>query len=127
MRKYFFLVGIFFLLAGSPGHASGKDLDLTVKEFSCADDGVHISYSVKNERNFTRPNVKIGFKVLVDDKPIGCKVAVINIPVNTGGDQVFEVIIPAPCKGKSYKLVSAMFGSSIKTYKITNWMSECPK
>ena len=127
MRKNIFLAGFLLILIGSAGNASGRDLELTVKEFTCTDDGVQISYSITNERGFIRPNVKIGFKVLVDNKPIGCKEVVIDVPIDATSDQLMEVTIPAPCKDKDCKVATQVFGSSVKSYKIDNWMAECPR
>ena len=127
MQKSIFLTGFLLILIVISGSATGRDLELSVKEFTCTDDGINITYSITNERNFTRPNVKIGFKVLVDNKPIGCKVVVIEVPYDATSDQFMEVTIPAPCKDKTYKLVSAVFGRIIKRYKIDNWISDCPR
>ena len=118
---------IFLFLAGVSNYSYGKDLELFMKDFQCTGDGVKITYSIKNERDFVRPNIRVGFKILVDDKPIACKEVIIDVPVNSNEDQTMEVTIPAPCQDKSFKLISIVFGSSVKRYKIDNWMAECPR
>ena len=125
MRKYFFLTVILFLLTGNFIYAQGTDIELVAKGFSCTAEGVKVSYGVKNGRNFTRPNIRIGFKVLVDGKPIACELVVTSVPANSNGDQITDLMVPAPCEGKSYRVESAIFGSSTKKYRIDNWMAEC--
>ena len=127
MKKYLLLIWIILFLAGISSTSFGRDLELLVKNSQDTEEGVKVTYSVKNERGFTRPNIRIAFKVLVNDKPIACKLLKIAVPANATGEQDKEVIIPASCKGKSCKLDAQIFGSSTKTYRITNWMKECPR
>ena len=125
MRKSILLSAILLLILNH-GESSGRDLELSIKSFNCIEEGVKISYSIKNEKNFPRPNIRVGFKILIDDKPVGCKVVKIDVPVSED-EQILEAIVPAPCEDKSYKLVTAVFGSSTKKYKIDNWLAECPR
>ncbi len=126
MRKYIFLSGILIFLAVGSGILSASDLELSVKEVSYTDEGVQVSYTIKNGRKFIRPNIKIGFKVMVDDMTVACKLVKIDVPANASGNETMDLVIPAHCEGKSCKVASVLFGSSIKKYKIDEWMSGCP-
>ena len=127
MSKHVILIGILLFLAGVSGRLYGRDLELTVKEFKCAEEGVTVKYTVKNEKNFVRPRIRIGFKVLIDDKPAGCDLITTELPLSNNPDQVMETTIQASCKGKPFELVSTVFDSRVKTYRVDNWMAECPK
>ena len=126
MSKHIILTGILLFLAGVPSSLYGRDLELSVKEFKCAEEGVTVKYTVKNEKNFVRPRIRIGFKVLIDDKPAGCDLITTELPLSKSSDQVMETTINAPCDGKPFKLVSTVFDSRVKTYRVDNWMAECP-
>lgn len=126
MRKFIILMGTLFFLSVTSGTAYSKDLDLIIKEYRCTGDGVKIFYSVKNSRSFTRPNIGIGFKIMVDGKPIGCASMYIDVPADEKGDEIREITISAPCRGKNFKIVSTIFGTNVARYKVENWMSGCP-
>ncbi len=125
MKKIIFLIGILSVTA-LPAGSFGKDLDLKIKETKCTKEGIHLTYSIVNEKNFTRPNIGVGFKVEIDNKIVACKEARVNIPADQNHEHIMETIIPAPCEGKSYRLISTVFPSSISRYKIKNWFTECP-
>ena len=127
MLRYFIITGILLLLAASSVNSLENDLELTIKDTSCTDEGIKISYAVKNNKNFTSPNVKIAFKIFADDKPIGCGEVKMNVPANSTGDQLMEITIPSPCKDKPCKVSAQIFGGRTKKYRIDNWMAECPR
>ena len=127
MSKNIIFTAILLFITGFSSNLFGKDLELKVKEFKCTDEGVNVKYTVKNEKTFARPHIRIGFKVLIDDKPVGCDLITTVLPVNPDPEPVMEATINAPCKGKPFELVSTVFDSSIKTYRVDNWMAECPK
>ena len=104
MRKYLIITGCLLLLTGISGNLFGRDLDLIIQGSQNTDDGVKISYAVKSQKDFTSPNVKIAFKILIEDKPVACKEITLDVPAYSTGDQIMEITIPAPCKDKSCKL-----------------------
>ena len=108
MGKHITAIVIFLLLAGISSNSFGRDLEFSMKDLQCTEEGLKILYTIKNERNFIRPNVRIGFKVLVDNKPVGCEVVKINVPVNATPDQTMEVTIPAPCKMTGTSITTAL-------------------
>ena len=125
MRKYF--LGFLIAITCISGSSFGMDLELSVKESKYTENEVKISYGIINKKNFPKRNVKIAFKILADNKPVACKEINLDVPANSTGDQIMEVIIPAPCENNSCKVAAQVFDSSIKKYRIDNWMSECPR
>ena len=127
MRKYF--LGLLIFLAGISSNSFGRDnaLDLLIKSSQYTEEGVKISYSVVNQKSFTMRNTKIVFKIKVDGKPVGCKEVNLDVPANSTGDEIMEVIIQAPCENKSCKVAAQIFDSTARKYRIDNWTSECPK
>ena len=124
MQKIF--LGLFLVLACISNNSYGRDLDLIIKESLNTEEGVKISYGIKNQKNFLRRNVKVAFRILADGKPVGCRVVNLDVPARSTGDQILEVTIPAPCKEKSCKVSAQIFDSTARKYRIDNWMSECP-
>lgn len=127
MSKHIILTGVLLFLAGVSSNLYGRDLELSVKEFKCGEEGVTVKYTVKNEKNFERPRIRIGFKVVIEDKPAGCDLITTVLPLSEGSEEVMETTIKAPCEGKPFKLVTTVFNSRVKTYRVDNWMAECPK
>ena len=129
MRKKIIMTWIILLLVGISCDSFGRDRDLNliIKESKYTDAGVKVSYAVQSQKDFTSPNVRIAFKILVDDKPVRCSEVTLDVPANSTGDQIMEITIPAPCKDKSCKLAAQLFDSSAKKYRIDNWMAECPR
>ncbi len=124
MRKYF--LGLLIVLACFSGNSFGRDLELILKESLNTENGVKISYGIINQKDFLRRNVTIAFKIMVDNKPAGCREVTLDVPANSTGDQIMEVTIPAPCKDKACKVAAQIFDSTARKYRIDNWMSECP-
>ncbi|MBN2419850.1 MAG: hypothetical protein JXL81_10730, partial [Deltaproteobacteria bacterium] len=77
-------------------------------------------------KNFLRRNVIIAFKVILEDKPVGCETITLDIPADSKDDETMETTIPAPCKDKACKVQAQIFDSTVKKYRIENWMSDCP-
>ncbi len=125
MRKYF--LGLLIVIACISGNSFGRDLELVLKGSQNTEEGIKISYSIINQKDFVRRNVKIAFKILADNKPVGCREVTLDVPANSTGDQIMEVIIQAPCKDKSCKVAAQIFDSTARKYRIDNWMSECPR
>ena len=117
---------IVFTIAIFSADSFGKDLELKIKEFKCTKEGVHVTYSIVNEKNFTRPNVGVGFKVEIDNKIAAFKEVTVNVPKDKKGEHTMELVIPAPCDGKPFKLITAVFPSGTSRYKVKNWFTECP-
>jgi hypothetical protein len=126
MKKIAFLIFVIFSLGGpflSAAHSGS--IELLVKDFECVEDGkIIIHYSLNNTFNFEYPNVTLGFKILEDEKPVACNESKVTVPTDADGSDILEIVINAPCSGKSYNLKSAIF-YYIKRYKIDEWFSDC--
>lgn len=126
MKNFFILFIVLMLISLTVSTAVGKDIEMVIKENECTDEGIVIRYSLINGRNFDRPNVGIGFKVLVDGKVVACKEIRITVPKGADGTDVKEEILEVPCKDKAAKVITKIFGSSLSRYKVEEWFSGCP-
>lgn len=102
-----------------------RDIELVIKEAErTGEEEVTIKYGVINRKNFDRFNVSLVFKILVDNKPIGCKEIRTTIPNGSDGSDIKETIISTLSGDKDFKLTSRVFYST-KRYRIEEWFSGC--
>jgi hypothetical protein len=101
------------------------DIELAIKEVErIGEEEIAIKYSVINRKNFDRYNVSLVFKILEDNKPIGCKEIRTTIPIGSDGSDIQEVIINTFSGDNDFKLTSRIFYST-KRYRIEEWFSGC--
>jgi hypothetical protein len=130
MKKYYIsLIALIFALGllNKPAYAQGRDIELLVKSAECLEDNkILIKYSVTNSRNFDRPNIVIGFKILENEKIVACKRLKITVPKNADGSEIYEATIDRPCKDRPFRLVANMF-RNMKQFYIDEWFEGCPE
>ena len=127
MRKIYLLMSLFLIITNLLlSSAQALDIEIQLQDYECIEDGrVQVHYGIINNREFDIANVVLGFKVLVDDKPVGCKEIKVDVPKVSDGSDIQEIFIEASCKPHTFKLGYAAF-HLIKRYKIDNWFSGCP-
>lgn len=114
---------LFVFLFQFPSYAN--DFDLVINDVNrISEEEVVIKYGVISRKNFDFPNVSIAFKILVNDKPIGCKEIRSTIPKNSDGSGIQETTISTSSGDKEFKLSSRIFYST-KRYRIEEWFSDC--
>ncbi|MBN1903474.1 MAG: hypothetical protein JW927_00080 [Deltaproteobacteria bacterium] len=114
---------LFVFLFQFPSYASDLELVITdVKRIS--EKEVVIKYGVISRKNFDFPNVSIAFKILVNDKPIGCKEVRAVIPEGSDGSDIQETTISTSSGDEAFTLSSRIFYST-KRYRIEEWFSDC--
>ncbi|NLD38558.1 MAG: hypothetical protein GX654_16990 [Desulfatiglans sp.] len=102
-----------------------SDFELAVKEVTrISEKEVVIKYSVISKKDFDFPNVSIAFKILVNDKPIGCKEVRTVIPEGSDGSDIQETTVSTSSGDKGFTLNSRIFYST-KRYRIEEWFSGC--
>ncbi len=126
MKKILFSVFILSIFS-SVYSASAQDIELVIKESQCTDEGIVVSYGLVNKRNFNRPNIRIGFKVIIDEKVAGCEEIKVDIPAESDGSKPYEVTVKAPCAGKTSRVVSKIFPAGLSRYKVEEWFFDCPE
>jgi hypothetical protein len=85
---------------------------------------VVIKYGVKSRKNFDFPNVSIAFKIVANDKPIGCKEVISVIPKGSDGSEIKETTVSTSSGEEEFQLKSSLFYST-KRYRIEEWFSDC--
>jgi hypothetical protein len=114
---------LFVCLFQVPSHAS--DFELVINDVKrISEKEVVIKYGVKSTKDFDFPNVSIGFKILVDDKPIGCKEVRATIPKGSDGTDIQETTVSTSSGEEAFKLSSRIFYST-KRYRVEEWFSDC--
>ena len=128
MKKILFLIGLFLISINLfLASAYAKDVEIKLNDYECLEDGsVRVSYGLINNRNFDINNVILGFKIIVDEKPIACKEIKVNVPEGSNGSEIREIFIEGSCKPGIFKLGYGAF-HLMKRYKIDEWFSGCPK
>ena len=93
MKKYYIILFAVMFAAGlflTPSYAQDKDIELIKRSAECTEDNkILIKYSVTNSRDFPRPNIIIGFKVLNGEEVVACKQIKITVPKNADGSEVY--------------------------------------
>jgi hypothetical protein len=106
-----------------PSHA--VDFELVIKDVKRINEKeVVIKYGVISKKTFDFPNVSVGFKILIDDKPIGCKEVRSTIPKNSDGTDIQETTVSTSSGEEAFKLESRIFYST-KRYRVEEWFSDC--
>ena len=130
MKKYYFILIAFIFTAGllvTPSYAQDQDVRLVVKKTECLDENkILIQYSLINTRDFDRPHIVIGFKILQNEKPVACKKLTVTVPKGADGSEIYEVTVDRPCKDTTFRLVANMF-RNVKQYRIDEWFEGCPE
>lgn len=125
-KASFFMCAFLFLAFSILTTAYARDLKLVIKESDCIEDGkVSIRFGVINNRKIKRYNIGVGFKILKEERPVGCKEIKLQVPQGSDGSVIHETIIDAPCDGKSVLLRSMVF-HNVKRYKVEQWFAGCP-
>jgi hypothetical protein len=114
---------LFFCLFQVSSYAS--DLELVISDVQRINEKeVVIKYGVISRKDFDLSNVSIAFKILVNDKPIGCKEVRSIIPEGSDGTDIQEATISTSSGDEAFKLESRIFYST-KRYRIEEWFSDC--
>jgi hypothetical protein len=114
---------LFVCIFPVPSHAN--DIELVIKEVTrISEEEVAIKYSVISNKDFDLPNVSIGFKIIIDDKPVGCLKIKTTIPNGSDGSDIKEAKIKISGEDKALKLESKIF-YMMKQYRIDEWFSDC--
>lgn len=114
---------LFVCLLQVPSYAS--DFELVINDVKrISEEEVVIKYGVISKKNFNFPNVSIAFKILVNDKPIGCKEVRTVIPKGSDGSDIQETTVSTSSGDKEFTLSSRIFYST-KRYRIEEWFSDC--
>ena len=127
MKKIYLLTALFLICTNLfLTSANAKDVEIRLNGYECLEDGrVQVRYNLINNRNFDINNVVLGFKVIVDNKPVACKEIKVNVPKGSDGSDIQEIFIEGSCKPHTFKLGYGAF-HLIKRYKIDEWFSGCP-
>ena len=129
MKKYYLILFAVVFAAGlflTPSSAQDRDVELVVKSTECTEDNkILIKYSLINSRDFDRPNIVIGFKLLENEKPVACKELTVTVPKGADGSEIHEITFDAPCKERTFRVVANMF-RNVKQYRIDEWFDGCP-
>jgi len=130
MKKYYLTLIAVILTVGLiviPSYAQDQDIKLVVKKTECLDENkILIQYSLINTRDFERPNIVIGFKVLENEIPVACKKLTVTVPKGADGSEINEITIDRACKDTPFRLVANMF-RNVKQYRIDEWFEGCPE
>jgi len=126
MNKFIFLfIASLFALGLFISPSFGGELELTVKDLKCMEDGkLVLHYSLISTYDFDYPNATLCFKILEDDKPLVCKELKVVVPKGSDGSEINELVLNLPCTDKDYNLKSMIF-YNVKRYKIEEWFSDC--
>ena len=91
-----------------------------------SEDEIAVQYYVINKRDYDLNSMIIAFKILEEDKPVGCKKIETMIPKGSDESEIKDTTIKISGHGGKLKYKSSIFFDT-KRYKIDEWFSECPR
>jgi hypothetical protein len=100
-----------------------KSLQLIIEDFSRADNGYMIRFSVRNNYTYDR-NPIVAFKILDGDTPLACKQIALKVAKGADGSKVHETKIDAPPR-EGVILESRIF-ERVRRNRVGGWFADCP-
>jgi hypothetical protein len=128
MKKITLVVAAVFVLTGlffSNAYCRG-DIKVEVKDIKDNGNGqIVVHYTLLNTYGFEYPNVTLGFKVLQNNKPIGCQRIKQAIPENANGSEIIELVIDADTGDKPIGFEHVLFTGGVDLNRVDEWFAGC--